>query len=149
MYNVQIRSARSLQHNYLSRFMWMSTLTTFYWWVRANEECRHWPNHFDESVPMKVSICIRFYNAWLDCGTIPNGVGLFLTVWYITERQTTHGLLLTVWYITEGQTIQRPKEKGQKDKQRSTKHTHKTKDQVTRTPIYLHLFCFFPALLLK
>jgi len=27
------------------------------------------------------------------------------------------------------------KEKGQKDKQRSTKHTHKTKDQVTRTPL--------------
>ena len=29
-------------------------------------------------------------------------------------------------YIEE-QTIQWPKEKGQKDKQRSTKHTHKTK----------------------
>jgi hypothetical protein len=28
-----------------------------------------------------------------------------------------------------------PKEKGQKDKQRSTKHTHKTKDRVTRTPL--------------
>ena len=26
-----------------------------------------------------------------------------------------------------------PKEKGQKDKQRSTKHTHKTEDRVTRT----------------
>jgi len=26
------------------------------------------------------------------------------------------------------------KEKGQKGKQRSTKHTHKTKDRVTRTP---------------
>jgi hypothetical protein len=26
-----------------------------------------------------------------------------------------------------------PREKGQKDKQRSTKHTHKTKDRVTRT----------------
>ena len=25
--------------------------------------------------------------------------------------------------------------KGQKDKQRSTKHTHKTKDRVTRTPL--------------
>ena len=121
-------------------------------------ECRHWPLFIDESVPMKnvdidlttlmspcqwrYPFCIRFYNAWLDCGTILNGVGLFLTVWYITERQTTQGLLLTVWYITEGQTIQRPKEKGQKDKQRSTKHTHKTKDQVARTPIYLHSFCF-------
>jgi hypothetical protein len=28
----------------------------------------------------------------------------------------------------------RPKEKVQKDKQRSTKHAHKTKDRVTRTP---------------
>ena len=37
--------------------------------------------------------------------------------------------------IEEEQTIQWPKEKGQKDKQRSTKHTHKTKDQVTRTPL--------------
>ena len=28
-----------------------------------------------------------------------------------------------------------PKEKVQKDKQRSTKNTHKTKDRVTRTPL--------------
>jgi hypothetical protein len=27
------------------------------------------------------------------------------------------------------------KKKGQNDKQRSTKHTHKTKDRVTRTPL--------------
>jgi hypothetical protein len=33
------------------------------------------------------------------------------------------------------QKTQWPKEKGQKDKQRSTKHTHKTKDRVTRTPL--------------
>ena len=31
--------------------------------------------------------------------------------------------------------MQWPKEKGQKDKQRATKHTHKTKDRVTRTPL--------------
>ena len=35
----------------------------------------------------------------------------------------------------EEQTTQWPKEKVQKDKQRSTKHTHKTKDRVTRTPL--------------
>ena len=35
----------------------------------------------------------------------------------------------------EGQTTQWPKEKGQKYKQRSTKHTYKTKDRVTRTPL--------------
>ena len=38
-------------------------------------------------------------------------------------------------YIEEEQTTQWSKEKGQKDKQRSTKHTHKTKDRVTRTPL--------------
>jgi hypothetical protein len=38
-------------------------------------------------------------------------------------------------YIEEEQTTQWPKEKVQKDKQRSTKHTYKTKDRVTRTPL--------------
>ena len=37
--------------------------------------------------------------------------------------------------IEEEQTTQWPKEKAQKDKQRSTKHTYKTRDQVTRTPL--------------
>ena len=32
-------------------------------------------------------------------------------------------------YIEEGQTMRCPKEKGQKDKQRSTKHAYKTKDR--------------------
>jgi hypothetical protein len=36
-------------------------------------------------------------------------------------------------YIEEEQTTQWPNEKVQKDKQRSTKHTYKTKDRVTRT----------------
>ena len=35
-------------------------------------------------------------------------------------------------YIEEEQTTQWAKEKVQKDKQRSTKHTHKTKDRVKR-----------------
>ena len=38
-------------------------------------------------------------------------------------------------YIEEEQTIHWHKEKTQKDKQRSTKHTHKTKDRVTRTSL--------------
>jgi len=37
--------------------------------------------------------------------------------------------------IEREQTKQWPTEKVQRDKQRSTKHTHKTKDQVTRTPL--------------
>ena len=37
---------------------------------------------------------------------------------------------------SEGQTTQWPKEKQKpKDKQRSTKQTHKTKDRATRTPL--------------
>jgi hypothetical protein len=38
-------------------------------------------------------------------------------------------------FIEEEQTTQWPKEKVQKDKQRSRKHTFKTKDRVTRTPL--------------
>ena len=37
--------------------------------------------------------------------------------------------------MKEKQTTQSPKEKIQKNKQRSTKHTHETKDRVTRTPL--------------
>jgi hypothetical protein len=51
-------------------------------------------------------------------------------------------------YIKEGQTTQCPKEKVQKDKQWSTKHTRKTKDRVTRTALKIegghtghHLAC--------
>ena len=38
-------------------------------------------------------------------------------------------------YIEEEQTTQWPKDKAQKDKQRSTNHTYKTKNLVTRTPL--------------
>ena len=38
-------------------------------------------------------------------------------------------------YIEEEQTTHWPKERVQKDKQRYTKHTHKTKDRVTRAPL--------------
>ena len=38
-------------------------------------------------------------------------------------------------YIEEGQTTQWPKEKVQKDKQRSTKHTYKTKERETRSSL--------------
>jgi hypothetical protein len=37
-------------------------------------------------------------------------------------------------YVEEGQIAQWPKEKGQKDRPRSTKHTHKNKDRATRSP---------------
>ena len=38
-------------------------------------------------------------------------------------------------YIEEEQTTNWPKERGQKDKQRSTKYTYKAKVRVTRTPL--------------
>ena len=38
-------------------------------------------------------------------------------------------------YIKEERTTQWPKGKVQKDRQRSTIHTHKTKDLVTRIPL--------------
>jgi hypothetical protein len=38
-------------------------------------------------------------------------------------------------YIEDEYATQWPKEYGQKDRQRSTKHTHKIKDRVTRTPL--------------
>ena len=45
-------------------------------------------------------------------------------------------------YIKKEQTTQWPKEKRQQDKQRSTKHTHKNKDRVTRTQLkYVFLNC--------
>ena len=37
--------------------------------------------------------------------------------------------------MAEEQTTQWPKEKRQNGKQRSTKHTYKTEDRVTRTPL--------------
>ena len=39
------------------------------------------------------------------------------------------------FYIEDEQTTQWPKEKVQKYKQRSTKHTYKRKDRVARTPL--------------
>ena len=50
-------------------------------------------------------------------------------------REKGQKILKILKGIEEEKTTQRPKEKVQKDKQRSTKHTYKTKDQVTRTPL--------------
>jgi hypothetical protein len=60
---------------------------------------------------------------------------LSLQYWKLTRRVWRYQRGNHNPYIEEEQTTQWPKEKGQKDKQRSTKHTHKTKDRVTRTPL--------------
>ena len=71
------------------------------------------------------------------------------TQWSKEKGQTTiyktlHIKLRRIWryqrrnqnpYIEEEQWPKRKRTKGQKDKQRSTKHTYKTKDQVTWTPL--------------
>ena len=53
---------------------------------------------------------------------------------YKNEFEDTKGVIKNP-FIDEEQTTQWPKEKWLKDKQRSTKHTHKTKDRVTQTPL--------------
>jgi hypothetical protein len=68
---------------------------------------------------------------------------IYLTTLHIIRYQGwMKGYLRIVWryqrgnqnpYIEEERTTQWPKEKVQKDKQRSTKHTYKTKERVTRT----------------
>jgi len=50
------------------------------------------------------------------------------------EFEDTKGVI-RIRISQEEQTTQWLKEKVQKDKQRFTKHTHKTKDRVTRTPL--------------
>ena len=70
---------------------------------------------------------------------------LLRRVWrYQRGNQNPLRLLRRVWryqrsyqnpYIEEEQTTQWLKEKAQRDKQRSTNHTYKTKDRVTRTPL--------------
>ena len=63
----------------------------------------------------------------------PGNCKLFLLCYFKKSLKTPKGQSES--YIEEEQTTQWPKEKVQKDKQQSTKHTYKTKDRVTRTPL--------------
>ena len=70
------------------------------------------PNQQKSCMPFKLPVCkVSFTDTWWLC-----------TVYKKSLK------------IPKG-TTQWPKEKVQKDKQRSTKLTHKTKDRVTRTPL--------------
>ena len=59
------------------------------------------------------------------------------------EFEDTKGVTRIRKSMKDRQT-QWPKEKGQRDKQHSTKHIHKTKDRVTRTPLKTggELWCY-------
>jgi hypothetical protein len=59
---------------------------------------------------------------------------VLLDLWFSVKCFVDHCFSIESVYREE-QTTQLQKEKGQKDKQRSTKHTCKTTDRVTRTPI--------------
>jgi hypothetical protein len=58
----------------------------------------------------------------------------FPILWLLEEFEDTKGGNQNP-YIEEEQTTQWPKEKVQKDKLRSTKHTYKTKDRITWSPL--------------
>jgi hypothetical protein len=60
---------------------------------------------------------------------------VFMRKSYRTSHHEHSPFLLQNPNIEEEQTTKWPKEKVQKEKQRSTKHTHKTKDRITRTPL--------------
>jgi hypothetical protein len=64
---------------------------------------------------------------WNICVTNDHGYGPLVvnTSWSFPHSRLITGFVTTQW----------PKERGQKDKQQSTKHTYKTKDRVTRTPL--------------
>ena len=96
-----------------------------------------------------ISNFVSFYDFLLGFGTVP-------TVWYcLFYFSIALGFGWRVWryqrgnknlYIEEEQTTQWAKEKIQKDKQRSTKHTYKTKGRVTQLFRRHGIVCFFISL---
>jgi hypothetical protein len=64
-----------------------------------------------------------------------SGINAVFVLWYCIRRVWRYQRGNQNPHIEEEQTTQWQKEKVQKDKQRSTKHTYKTKDRVTRTPL--------------
>jgi hypothetical protein len=54
---------------------------------------------------------------------------------YHTREKISHQREIVRICISKKKTTQWPEEKVQNDKQRSTKHTYKTKHRVTRTPL--------------
>ena len=97
------------------------------WYIVKSGGKNHNPNPSFHTCPCTLMAWYRHFNKkWWD---LVNKILTFLRrVW----RYQRGNLNL---YIEEEQTTKWPKEKGQKNKQRSTKHTHKTKYRVTRTPI--------------
>ena len=84
-------------------------------------------------------VCSMVYGFWLpflyhQAHTVSAFVN-YCVVWLFVRRVWRYQRGNQNPYIEEEQTTQWPKEKLQKDKQRSTKHTHKTKDRVTRIPL--------------
>ena len=69
------------------------------------------------------------------CIISPGGYHVHSTYVYVWRRVWRYRRGNQNAYIEEEQTTQWPREKVQEDKQQSIKHTHKTKDWVTRTTL--------------
>jgi hypothetical protein len=84
-------------------------------------------------------IKINYINVICNNNSFTQGIFIYEVLIYVVSLERKKSLKIPKGnhnpYIEEEQTTQWPKEKAQKDKQRSTKHTHKTKDRVTRTPL--------------
>ena len=94
-------------------------------------------------------VCLRLMSPMLQFSLDFNSWLPFGFLWHLSKFIIWHHPHITFWLrrawryqrgnqnplIEERQTTQWQKETVQKDKQRSTKHTHKTKDRVTRTPL--------------
>jgi len=83
----------------------------------------------------ETSLLIRTKSDWLLKETRYEVVNALTLTWFIRKSLKIPKGGNQSPYIVEEQKTQWPKEKLQKHKQRSTKHTYKTKDRVTRTPM--------------
>ena len=114
--------------------------------IRRRFQSQHFLMYLlDVRVAWSLVFCVVFCRSLLTDFDSTFGIfKLFLhDVFSLPFLRRNYLLLRIVWryqrgnqnpYIEE-QTAQWPKEKVQKDKQRSTKHTYKTKDRVTWTPL--------------
>jgi hypothetical protein len=81
--------------------------------------------------PRKLSLCVNEEVRWLSC--CPRYTFPFNMTQCILRQEFED----TKWIIRNRISKKNFQEKAQKDKQRSTKNTHETKDRVTRIPLQI------------
>ena len=102
----------------------------YYWFIHCSLFLIF--DHNGSNIPW-VLISLRTW-IFIEKGSMPYFSFLQCSL-YEEEFEDTKGAIRIRISDEEEQTTQWPKEKVQKDKQRSTKHTHKTKNRVTRTSL--------------